>query len=107
MTNAQSYIVRRGDSPYEIAQLYGVGLDALLVANGLSRRSNIYPGDELKIPGGRASSPSVSDYTVRRGDTLGGIAENHGISLRSLLQANGLSSRSVIHPGDQILIPQR
>lgn len=107
MTNVQRYIVRRGDSPYEIAQRYGVGLDALLVANGLSRRSNIYPGDELQIPGGRASSPSATEYTVRRGDTLSRIAENHGISLRSLLQTNELSSRSIIHPGDQILIPRR
>ncbi len=107
LTTVARYTVRRGDSPYEIARRFGVGLDALLGANGLSRRSNIYPGDELLIPGGGASSRAMTQYTVRRGDTLGRIAERHGISLRSLLQANGLSSRSVIHPGDQVLIPGR
>ena len=107
LTTVARYTVRRGDSPYEIARRYGVSLDALLGANGLSRRSNIYPGDELLIPGGGASSRAVTEYTIRRGDTLGRIAERHGISLRSLLQANGLSSRSVIHPGDQVLIPRQ
>ena len=107
VTNVARYTVRRGDSPYEIARRYSVGLDALLAANGLSRRSNIYPGDELLIPGGGASSTAVTQYTVRRGDTLGVIAERHGISLRRLLQANGLSSRSVIHPGDQVRIPRQ
>ena len=106
-TNVQHYTVRRGDSPYVIAQRYSVDLDALLAANGLLRRSNIYPGDELLIPGGGASSTGGAPYTVRRGDTLGGIAERHGISLRSLLQANGLSSRSVIYPGDNVVIPRR
>lgn len=107
LINVARYTVRRGDSPYEIARRYSVGLDALLAANGLSRRSNIYPGDELLIPGGGASSGAVTQYTVRRGDTLGMIAERHGISLRRLLQANGLSSRSVIHPGDQVRIPRQ
>jgi len=107
LTNVARYTVRRGDSPYEIARRYSVGLDALLAANGLSRRSNIYPGDELLIPGGGASSTAVTQCTVRRGDTLGVIAERHGISLRSILQANGLWSRSVIHPGDRVLIPRR
>ena len=105
-TTTRSYVVVRGDSPYQIAQRFGVSLDALLAANGLSRRSNIYPGDELLLPGG-GSSRSSATYTVRRGDTLGRIAERHGISLRSLLQANGLSTRSVIHPGDRLTVPLR
>ena len=105
-TTTRSYLVVRGDSPYEIAQRFDVSLDALLAANGLSRRSNIYPGDELLLPGG-GSSTSRATYTVRRGDTLGRIAERHGISLRSLLQANGLSSRSIIHPGDRLAVPLR
>jgi LysM repeat protein len=107
VTSVQRYTVRRGDSPYEIARRYGVNLDALLIANGLSRRSSIYPGDELLLPGGGASVAAPATYAVRRGDTLGAIADRHGISLRSLLQANGLSSRSVIHPGDTLTIPRR
>jgi len=98
------YTVRSGDSPYLIAQRYNIDLDTLLAANGLTRRSSIYPGDELLIPGA-GGAPAVTQYTVRRGDTLGTIAQRHGISLRALLQANGLSSRSVIHPGDTLRIP--
>lgn len=107
VTSVQRYTVSRGDSPSEIAQRYGVGLDALLAANGLNRRSNIYPGDELLIPGGRGAGGATLPYTVRRGDTLGAIATRHGVSLRSLLQANGLSSGSVIYPGDTLTIPGR
>jgi LysM repeat protein len=98
--------VRRGDSPYVIAERHQVSLDALLAANGLNRRSSIYPGDELLIPGGDAERLALS-YRVRRGDTLGAIADAHGISLGSLLAANGLSSRSVIHPGDSLTIPRQ
>jgi len=107
VTSVQRYTVRRGDSPYEIAQRHSVDLDALLAANGLSRRSSIYPGDELLIPGGGASVRGTTSYTVRRGDTLGNIAERHSVSLRGLMQANGLSSRSVIYPGDTLTIPGR
>ena len=106
-TTTRRYVVRRGDSPYEIALRFGVGLDALLAANGLSQRSTIHPGEELLIPGGGSSVRSTTAYTVRRGDTLSDIAERHSVSLRSLLQANGLSSRTVIRPGDQLTIPQR
>jgi len=106
VNTVRRYTVARGDSPYLIAERYGVDLDALLTANGLTRRSSIYPGDQLLIPSG-GTMPSVTSYTVRRGDTLGTIAQNHGVSLRSLLQANNLSSRSVIYPGDTLRIPGR
>jgi membrane-bound lytic murein transglycosylase D len=105
-TTVRRYTVRRGDSPYVIAERHGVSLDALLAANGLNRRSSIYPGDELLIPGGDAERTDLS-YTVRRGDTLGAIADAHGIPLGTLLAANGLSSRSIIHPGKSLTIPRR
>ena len=45
-------------------------------------------------------------YLVRRGDTLGAIARNHGVSLRALLEWNDLTSRSIIRPGQEIMIQQ-
>jgi LysM repeat protein len=46
----KSYTVRRGDTLAKIASRNGITLTALLSANGLSRGSTIYPGQELAIP---------------------------------------------------------
>ena len=45
-----SYVVQRGDTPASIARSHDVDLDRLLTANSLTRRSTIYPGQELVIP---------------------------------------------------------
>ena len=44
-------------------------------------------------------------YTVVAGDTLGTIAAKHGVSLSAVLSANGLSTSSIIYPGNAIAIP--
>lgn len=44
-------------------------------------------------------------YTIRAGDTLFGIASRAGVSLRALLQANGLTVDSLILPGQELVIP--
>jgi hypothetical protein len=48
--------------------------------------------------------PKVVYYKVRRGDTLSGIANRHGVQLNDLLAWNSLHSRSVIHPGQSIAV---
>jgi LysM repeat protein len=45
------------------------------------------------------------EYTVQRGDTLGGIARDHGVSVADLVEFNELANPDLIHPGDVILIP--
>jgi LysM repeat protein len=45
------------------------------------------------------------DYTVERGDTLSRIAQENGISLRELVDANDLSNPNLIYPGQVLVIP--
>lgn len=45
-------------------------------------------------------------YQVRRGDTAAGIARLHGISLKSLVQANNLDQTATIRPGQKLVIPE-
>ena len=44
-------------------------------------------------------------YTVKRGDTLGNIARDNGVSLSDLVEANDISNRNLIHVGQVLVIP--
>ncbi|MGD8739523.1 MAG: transglycosylase SLT domain-containing protein, partial [Desulfobacterales bacterium] len=44
-------------------------------------------------------------YTVRKGDTAGEIARNHGVDLNDLIAANNLDARATIHIDQTIRIP--
>ncbi|MFZ5572975.1 MAG: LysM peptidoglycan-binding domain-containing protein [Thermodesulfobacteriota bacterium] len=44
-------------------------------------------------------------YRVRKGDTAGGIARAHGVTLAQLISANGLSSSAKIYVGQNLRMP--
>ncbi len=46
---AMVYSVEAGDTPFSIAQKFGMQLSTLLSLNGLKQRSKIYPGQELWV----------------------------------------------------------
>ncbi len=48
---------------------------------------------------------TASTYVVRRGDSLSAIANRLDVTLDALLSANGLTIRSVIQPGDELIVP--
>lgn len=115
--SASSYKVKAGDTLSSIAARNGVSLSTILKANGLSLSSTIFPGQNIKLSGSAGNSSSSSSsansssssgtsanssYTVKAGDTLSGIASRSGVSLSTVLQANGLSSSSVIYPGQKL-----
>ncbi|MFZ3452787.1 LysM peptidoglycan-binding domain-containing protein [Arthrobacter sp. 7Tela_A1] len=120
-----TYTVAAGDTLSAIAAKHGVSLASVLQQNNLGMTSIIHPGQELTVgsdsgaPVTTASSapaaPAPADapaaapaaagsYTVVPGDTLGAIAAKHGVSLKSVLEANNLSMTSVIRPGQNIAL---
>ena len=94
--------VRSGDSLWVLARRHGTTADRIRRDNGLSGNL-LRPGQELVIRTGPGAA--VRPYTVRRGDTLGGIARKQGVSLAKLLRENRLSKRSTIFPGQTLNIP--
>jgi len=52
-----------------------------------------------------AGAASGGVYVVAAGDFLAGIAAKLGVSLPQLLTTNNLKTKSVIHPGDRLIVP--
>ncbi|MDH3285481.1 MAG: LysM peptidoglycan-binding domain-containing protein, partial [Acidobacteriota bacterium] len=112
--------VRRGDTLGSIARRYRVSVTSLQDWNRLGRSTKIIAGQRLRVrsrggSGGgsgevgsslRASTGGEQGvHVVRSGDSLWKIARTHGVSLDSLMRANGLSKRSVLKPGQRLAIP--
>lgn len=103
-----SHRIAPGDTVTSIAAQYGLSVTDLLRINNLQPSSLIFAGKDLRLTGGgstaapAAETAAAGTYTVVAGDTLSGIAAEHGVSLSSILSANGLTLTSVIHPGQSI-----
>jgi murein DD-endopeptidase MepM/ murein hydrolase activator NlpD len=115
---AQGYavvVVRPGDAVGSIAQRYGITIDGLLEANGRSG-TMIRPGEVLRVPLQEASGGLVEPapeppagfrrHTLASGETLSGVIQRYGISMRALVGANpDLSSLDRLPIGVELLIP--
>lgn len=106
--------VRRGESLWIIAKKYRVSIHDLASVNKIRNRHKIKIGQVLTIPvrGQLASSSGSAGptgkskiiYTVRRGDTLGHIAENYNTLARNIRSWNGLKFGVFIHPGQKLVL---
>jgi LysM repeat protein len=102
------HIVQPGENLFRIALRYGVTVNALTAANGLSNSNHIYVGQRLVIPSGGTSSPSTSGvHIVRRGESLYRIALRYGVSYQTLAAANGIANPNRIYVGQRLVIPGR
>ena len=74
------------------------------VPPGNAKSSSTTPTPDLPHPIPTARDV-LDQYTVQPGDTLGSIASGYGISLESLMQANGLDESSILMVGIVLDIP--
>lgn len=129
------YIVQRGDTLSKISKRYNIKIAAIKAANPQIKGEKIIIGQKLELPGNveigaqkaapeAAPAPQAAaaplkaasrefkpytgptkEYTVKSGDTLGGIAYGNGISVRQLRALNGDLKGDTIRVGKKLTIP--
>ncbi|HHU24521.1 MAG: LysM peptidoglycan-binding domain-containing protein [Bacilli bacterium] len=78
MNGYDEYVVKQGDSLYQIAKLFNTTVADISDANMLTS-STIYPGQVLLIPkAGMQQFTVFEDYRTVEGDTIVGIAQKTG-----------------------------
>jgi membrane-bound lytic murein transglycosylase D len=98
--------VGKTESVASIAKHYGITTDQLYEANP-GRKGHVRAGQELLIPSDDAMSvvvarnvaqpatPVMQIHRVRAGETLSGIGKHYHVSVRQIMQWNGLKSSRI------------
>lgn len=102
-----TYIVKKGDSLYSIANKYNTTIDELKRINNLT--SNILSiGQVLKLPSDKVSDiekeENTISYTVQKGDSLYSIARKYDTTIDRIKDLNNLTT-NLLSIGQVLLIP--
>jgi soluble lytic murein transglycosylase-like protein len=111
-----AHTVQPGETLWSIAAASNFTTRALAAANGLGENAAVVAGQTIHVPsvpeaaaaleGAGVSAPRPQGaYTVRRGDTLSGIAARSGISTSQLAWMNGLSPTAYVLEGMPLKLP--
>jgi murein DD-endopeptidase MepM/ murein hydrolase activator NlpD len=95
----QTRRMRSGETVSGIAAAAGLYIDTVISFNRITDVRKVPVGTELKLP-----SQNGLLYTVKRGDSLGAIAQAHAVSTNAIADINNLES-ATIHPGQDLFIP--
>lgn len=99
----QTYRVKRGDTLWDIAALFGLNVRELKELNNI-QGTRIYPGKMLIVeeaPEDTTAEAEPFEYVVQKGDTLSGIAQKFNTSPGLMRQLNHLKNDR-IYPGDTL-----
>lgn len=111
-TRTVYYIVKRGDTLSEIAQMYGTTFQEIAKINNIKNPNLIYPGERFRIltnsniVGNEEMGLGEIIYTVKRGDTLSAIALKYKVSVQHIVELNDIKNPNLIFPREKLRITE-
>ncbi|WP_017471627.1 glycoside hydrolase family 18 protein [Amphibacillus jilinensis] len=97
----QIYVVKQGDSIYDIANTFGSSVEDIVSANELDLNQQLVIGQALVIP-------IVGEfYFVQPGDSLYTISQQYQISVSELASINAIDPNQPLAVGFRLYIPEQ
>jgi membrane-bound lytic murein transglycosylase D len=112
----RTYRVRPGDSLWSISRHNGMSVTQLARMNGISTNAMLQPGQRLLVSGSAGGTGAVVaasgdppasghvNYTVKRGDTLSGIASRFAVTVQQLQGWNNMGRSTTLRAGQRLTI---
>lgn len=99
----ETYVVKKGDTLYEIAKKYNTTVEELKLINNIFS-NNIYIGQQLKVPVAEDIDLKYEIYIVKKGDSLWLISQKYDVPVDDLIEINNLETVN-LQIGDELKIP--
>jgi membrane-bound lytic murein transglycosylase D len=108
-SSGQVYVVKKGDTFYNVSKRFAVSRSNIAAWNNLSANSNLRLGQKLVIKGGGQQLASASParlirYKVKRGDSLMQLSRKFGVSVGDLRKSNPQAGSKGLRPGQNLKI---
>ncbi len=104
---AISHTVKVGDTLSAIAVKYKTSVNELVTINGIKNPDLVQVGQKINLTGSaleKASTQKAVYHTVKRGDTVSGLAIKHGSSPVQIKRWNNLKDVNKIYVGQRLRI---
>jgi membrane-bound lytic murein transglycosylase D len=113
-SSGQVYIVKKGDTFFNVSKRFSVSRNDIADKNNISPNASLKLGQKLVFKGGGSAAPHKvakatashsrhTQYTVKRGDTLMHLSRKFGVSLNDLRKSNPQANKG-LRPGQSIKI---
>lgn len=102
------HVVQRGDTLATIAAGYGISVEDLAAANGMTVRTVLTIGSGLRLTPAEPYSPEgvgTTEYVVRSGDRVGDIAHEFNTTITEIVRLNRLRNANLIRTGQVLVVP--
>jgi len=94
------YVIRKGDSISQIAQMFGVSANTILWANDMKKSDKLVEGDVLLI-----LPISGVEHIIAKGQTLQSIAKLYKVDVNDIVAYNDIVQNAKLAVGDKLIIP--
>lgn len=98
--NIDIYVVKTGDTPQKVAEMFDISVDTIYSANDMKKGDKLSVGDVLLI-----LPFSGIEHTVVKGDTVQSIANKYKVDLKDILSANDLDADYKLSVGERLMVP--
>ncbi|HEY5156496.1 MAG TPA: LysM peptidoglycan-binding domain-containing protein, partial [Anaerolineales bacterium] len=100
------YIVQSGDTLWDISIRFNVSVADILAANNMVDQ-NIFPGDQLVIPGFNGLSGTLITQPVPLGESLLSLERQYQVDPQLLIKLNHIVSPAQIYAGKNLILLQQ